>query len=932
MKPIICKKTFLSFIFVILASLSTFAQQTLWVGQSYTFDVSSSVMGITANMSWSTSGGYLSLSGSGFYRTITVTQYFSGTATVTCEWDYKLTGSGSYTHTKRQVTISCRDNQVSISPTSMTMSPGETRYVSYRHQYDNQYTSAANAYFQSSDPSICTVTSSGEVIAKKAGTAYINIYSKISSVSPYCKVTVRQVEPTTVSLPSKIAMTAGDTRTLTPTLSPSYAQTSFTWSTSNHQIATVSNGVVTAKKSGSTTITVKTSNGLTASTTVNVDKAKLTLSADVPSQLLSKETTITLSTSVSGASIYYTLDGMNPSIGSNKYTGSIAIDKKTTLKAYAVHPDYYDSDILILEYDFTDLKAEYMIPDDNTLVPWDDLVFTAVFNKNICPDIHFNDITLTSEKGQKLPYKAYILNSALSIVPDKGFENGKYKIEIPDYAIKAIDNNMPNAAFESSFEKCDHPEEIKYFGTGRGQSFIIKDDGSLWACGINVSGELGDGTKTNRSEFVKIMDDVLMASGGSYSSMAIKNDHTLWAWGSNQSGEVGDGTTTQRLLPKKIKNGIIFASGDQGHWASIAIDAEGNLWAWGDNVGVLGDGTKTERHTPVKILSDNIIFATKYINGAAINDKNELYMWGNNSYGQLLDNTTIDRPSPIKVKNGVKDVMTLYKATVYLDTNGDVWSCGNNDYGQLGTGNKNAITSPCKILSNVRALAGFCYGGFAVMKNNDLYGWGFRRFGFWDSYDVGVVLVPRKYLSNVEEVKCGEDHVLIKKTDGSLWGVGHNNRLGLGDGTVHNPVCIFPGSAQEIKSISPVLNEINIEVDDVVYIPFHFEPSSAGVKEISAHASSDCVMTLDRGFIKGVRTGESEIQYFLRSHKDQEFSFTIKVNVIEKGSGVEAIAIDERLEKERYYNLNGFEISPNHLNPGIYIRKKGRKIEKVVIR
>ncbi len=180
------RKFLLSLMLTVITQSSALSQQALWVGQSYTFDVSSSVMGLTANMSWSTSGGYLSLSGSGLYRTITVTQYFSGTATVTCEWDYKLTGNGSYTHTKRQVTISCRDNQIFISPTSMTLTPGESRHVSYRHQYDNQYTSAANAYFQSSDPSICTISSSGEVIAKSPGTTYINVYSKVSSVSPYC--------------------------------------------------------------------------------------------------------------------------------------------------------------------------------------------------------------------------------------------------------------------------------------------------------------------------------------------------------------------------------------------------------------------------------------------------------------------------------------------------------------------------------------------------------------------------------------------------------------------------------------------------------------------------------------------------------------------------------------------------------------------------
>lgn len=62
----------------------------LWVGQSYTWDFSGSIMGSTYNMSVTSDGGYLSITGSGAYRTVTPTQYFSGTATVIAEWDYKI--------------------------------------------------------------------------------------------------------------------------------------------------------------------------------------------------------------------------------------------------------------------------------------------------------------------------------------------------------------------------------------------------------------------------------------------------------------------------------------------------------------------------------------------------------------------------------------------------------------------------------------------------------------------------------------------------------------------------------------------------------------------------------------------------------------------------------------------------------------------------
>jgi len=79
-------------------------------------------------------------------------------------------------------------------------------------------------------------------------------------------------EPTSVSL-NKTALTldVGKSYTLTKTVSPSNAVTSYTWSSLNTSVATVDgNGKVTAKKAGTATITVKTSNGKTATCKVTV--------------------------------------------------------------------------------------------------------------------------------------------------------------------------------------------------------------------------------------------------------------------------------------------------------------------------------------------------------------------------------------------------------------------------------------------------------------------------------------------------------------------------------------------------------------------------------------------------------------------------------------------------------------------------------------
>ena len=81
------------------------------------------------------------------------------------------------------------------------------------------------------------------------------------------------VSPTSVSLnKNSLTLEVGKTYTLTKTVSPSTATTSYRWSSSNTSVATVDkNGKVTAKASGTATITVKTSNGKTATCKVTVN-------------------------------------------------------------------------------------------------------------------------------------------------------------------------------------------------------------------------------------------------------------------------------------------------------------------------------------------------------------------------------------------------------------------------------------------------------------------------------------------------------------------------------------------------------------------------------------------------------------------------------------------------------------------------------------
>lgn len=214
-------------------------------------------------MSVSSNGGYLSITGSGYYRKIMPTQYFGGTATVTAEWDYTLYYGDTKRHQKVTLTISCYNNQVSIHPTSIKLSPGQTYQLSYSHAYDNQYVGAANAYFSGGNSSF-TVTSSGLVTAIKPGSGYVNVYSKVSDASkaPACYVEVVQIDPQSVAIPNNLTVYVGETQTITPTVTPSNAQTSYTWYSTASGKASVSNGVVRGEDEGTAQVYCRTSNGI----------------------------------------------------------------------------------------------------------------------------------------------------------------------------------------------------------------------------------------------------------------------------------------------------------------------------------------------------------------------------------------------------------------------------------------------------------------------------------------------------------------------------------------------------------------------------------------------------------------------------------------------------------------------------------------------
>ncbi len=97
--------------------------------------------------------------------------------------------------------------------------------------------------------------------------------------------------------------------------------------------------------------------------------------------------------------------------------------------------------------------------------------------------------------------------------------------------------------------------EVTAVAAGGYHTLALKNDGTVWAWGENIQGQLGDGTRTGcRLTPVRVsgLTGVVSVAGGNWHSLALKNDGTVWAWGENIQGQLGDGTTTGRLTPVEV--------------------------------------------------------------------------------------------------------------------------------------------------------------------------------------------------------------------------------------------------------------------------------------------------------------------------------------------------------------------------------------------
>lgn len=200
---------------------------------------------------------------------------------------------------------------------------------------------------------------------------------------------------------------------------------------------------------------------------------------------------------------------------------------------------------------------------------------------------------------------------------------------------------------------------ITAVAAGGDHTLALRADGTVFAWGNNTWGQLGTGSQTPAPLPVAVpgLTGVrLIACGGGplvgEHSLAVDAAGTLWAWGANGSGQVGDGTVSDRFSPQPLASPESVIAIAAGLRFSLALRADGTLFAWGDNTyGQLGDGSQNDRAVPLPVaaLAGVAGMCAGYQHALAVLTDGTVRAWGRNLGGALGDGTESDRGFPVAV-------------------------------------------------------------------------------------------------------------------------------------------------------------------------------------------------------------------------------------------------------------------------------------------